>query len=280
MGGLVGRLFREFTLDAVDGGADFAGGFADDDADDVRLRAAARGERRTTAGSIWRPSACSTRCSRFYRADAGRSRCAIRCHRRSACSRSIALNIYLFRQMTYSMFPGAGHRADHRISRAIRAFRFNRWRRSWRSCRRSCRRTPRSRMCSATPAGGRSIRACCYISLKPASQRDATADGVVNRLRGKLARVAGARLFLVAVSDLRTGGRQSNAAYQYTLLADDDRRTLHMDARSDRRAAGLEDSERRQFRSAAGRPRGRRRNRPADGEAARTDDQRHRQHAL
>jgi len=43
----------------------------------------------------------------------------------------------------------------------------------------------------------------------------------VARLRGKLAAVAGARLFMVAVSDLRTGGRQSNAAYQYTLLADD-----------------------------------------------------------
>ncbi len=44
---------------------------------------------------------------------------------------------------------------------------------------------------------------------------------MVARLRGKLAEVAGARLFLVAVSDLRTGGRQSNATYQYTLLSDD-----------------------------------------------------------
>ena len=60
-----------------------------------------------------------------------------------------------------------------------------------------------------------------YISLKPFAQRQITADGVVARLRGKLAEVAGARLFLVAVSDLRTGGRQSNATYQYTLLSDD-----------------------------------------------------------
>jgi multidrug efflux pump len=59
-----------------------------------------------------------------------------------------------------------------------------------------------------------------YISLKPFAERKITADGVVTRLRGKLAAVAGARLFLVAVSDLRTGGRQSNATYQYTLLAD------------------------------------------------------------
>ncbi len=61
-----------------------------------------------------------------------------------------------------------------------------------------------------------------YISLKPYAERSVTADDVVNRLRGKLAQVAGAKLFLVAVSDLRgPGGRQSNATYQYTLLSDD-----------------------------------------------------------
>ena len=48
-----------------------------------------------------------------------------------------------------------------------------------------------------------------------------TADDVVTRLRGKLAEVAGAHLFMIAVSDLRTGGRQSNATYQYALLSDD-----------------------------------------------------------
>ncbi len=60
-----------------------------------------------------------------------------------------------------------------------------------------------------------------YSSLKPYAERRVTADAVVNRLRGKLSRVAGAHLFMIAVSDLRTGGRQSNATYQYTLLSDD-----------------------------------------------------------
>jgi multidrug efflux pump len=59
-----------------------------------------------------------------------------------------------------------------------------------------------------------------YVSLKPYTERKVTADDVVARLRGKLAQVAGARLFMIAVSDLRTGGRQGNAAYQYTLLSD------------------------------------------------------------
>ena len=79
--------------------------------------------------------------------------------------------------------------------------------------------------------GGRQVNSgFVYISLKPFAQRKITADGVVNRLRGKLAQVAGARLFLVAVSDLRTGGRQSNATYQYTLLSDDIDRALQMGA--------------------------------------------------
>jgi len=70
--------------------------------------------------------------------------------------------------------------------------------------------------------GGRQVNSgFVYISLKPLKERQVSADAVVNRLRGQLGRVVGARLFLVPVSDLRVGGRQSNAAYQYTLLSDD-----------------------------------------------------------
>ena len=44
---------------------------------------------------------------------------------------------------------------------------------------------------------------------------------VIARLRPKLRQVAGARLFLQAVQDIRAGGRQSNAQYQYTLQGND-----------------------------------------------------------
>src|SRR4029077_20517698 len=44
---------------------------------------------------------------------------------------------------------------------------------------------------------------------------------VIARLRPQLAKVPGGRLFLVAVQDIRQGGRQSNAQYQYTLQSDD-----------------------------------------------------------
>jgi multidrug efflux pump len=56
------------------------------------------------------------------------------------------------------------------------------------------------------------------ISLKPKGQRDPV-QTVVTRLRPQLSRIQGANLFVNPVQDLRIGGRQSNATYQYTLQA-------------------------------------------------------------
>jgi multidrug efflux pump len=59
-----------------------------------------------------------------------------------------------------------------------------------------------------------------FVSLKPRAQRDVTADEIITRLRPKLARVPGATLYLQAMQDIRLGGRISNAQYQFTLQAD------------------------------------------------------------
>ena len=56
-----------------------------------------------------------------------------------------------------------------------------------------------------------------FISLKPRSERKITADQVIQRLRKKLAVVPGATLYMQANQDIRVGGRQSNSQYQYTL---------------------------------------------------------------
>ncbi|MGH8112421.1 MAG: efflux RND transporter permease subunit [Rhodanobacteraceae bacterium] len=70
--------------------------------------------------------------------------------------------------------------------------------------------------------GGRSLNsAFVFIELKPLAERKLSASQVVARLRPRLARVAGARLFLQAAQDLHIGGRQSAAEYQYTLTSDD-----------------------------------------------------------
>ena len=58
-----------------------------------------------------------------------------------------------------------------------------------------------------------------FVSLKPISQRPPI-DEVIARLRPKLARVPGGRLFLFPVQDIRAGGRQSSAQFQYTLQSD------------------------------------------------------------
>jgi multidrug efflux pump len=58
-----------------------------------------------------------------------------------------------------------------------------------------------------------------FMSLKP--ERKLSAPQVMARLRPKLAQVPGASLFLQTVQDLRVGGRLSGAAYQFTLQGDD-----------------------------------------------------------
>lgn len=70
--------------------------------------------------------------------------------------------------------------------------------------------------------GGRSTNtAMMFITLKPLAERHASATAIVARLRPKLAHIPGAQTFLVPAQDLRVGGRQSNAEYQYTLTSDD-----------------------------------------------------------
>jgi multidrug efflux pump len=68
--------------------------------------------------------------------------------------------------------------------------------------------------------GGQTNSGSMFVSLKPLAERKVSADQVIARLRRELAVVPGATLFLQAVQDIRVGGRQSNAQYQYTLQGD------------------------------------------------------------
>jgi multidrug efflux pump len=85
-------------------------------------------------------------------------------------------------------------------------------------------------------AGGNTIsnQGRFFIMLKPLAERgqcpnhhfwqscpNVSADNVITRLRGKLSAVPGATLFLQSAQDLTIGGRQSNAQYQYTLQGED-----------------------------------------------------------
>jgi multidrug efflux pump len=65
--------------------------------------------------------------------------------------------------------------------------------------------------------GGQTNSGFLFISLVPLGERNISADAVIARLRREMAVVPGATLFLQSVQDIRAGGRPSNAQYQYTL---------------------------------------------------------------
>ncbi len=68
--------------------------------------------------------------------------------------------------------------------------------------------------------GGATNSGRMFVSLKPLHVRKLSADQVIARIRGKASKVPGATLLLQAVQDLRIGGRASGAQYQYSLRGD------------------------------------------------------------
>ncbi len=87
--------------------------------------------------------------------------------------------------------------------------------------------------------GGRVNVANLNITLKPLEVRKISADKVINRLRPKMARVPGATLFLQSVQDVTIGGRQGNAQYQYTLQGDNLPDILHYAPLVEQKLRGL-----------------------------------------
>jgi len=134
---------------------------------------------------------------------------------------TIAFNVYLFVIIPKGFFPQqdtgrmvGGIRADQSIS-------FQLMRQKLQEFIGIIRADPAVDSVVGFTGGGQTNSGFVFVSLKPLDQRKLSVDRVIGRLRGKLAKVAGARLFLQAVQDIRTGGRASSAQYQYTLQGDD-----------------------------------------------------------
>jgi multidrug efflux pump len=68
--------------------------------------------------------------------------------------------------------------------------------------------------------GGAANTGMVFVILKPLNERKISAADVINRLRPKLSKLTGATVYLQASQDLRIGGRGANAMYQYTIQAD------------------------------------------------------------
>ena len=68
--------------------------------------------------------------------------------------------------------------------------------------------------------GGGTNAARMFVTLKPLEERKMNSDQVIARLRPNLAKIAGISVYLQSVQDLRIGGRSSGAQYQYTMQSD------------------------------------------------------------
>jgi len=132
----------------------------------------------------------------------------------------VGLNVYLFIAVPKGFFPqqdtgqlNGGMRADQSIS-------FQAMQGKLRQLIDIIRRDPAVETVVGFTGGSRAGGGFMFVNLKPVTQRTESGQQVIARLRPQLARVTGVSLFLNPVQDVRMGGRQSNATYQYTLKSD------------------------------------------------------------
>jgi multidrug efflux pump len=133
----------------------------------------------------------------------------------------IAANIWLFIAIPKGFFPQQDTGRLMGSVQADQAISFQAMQEKLAAYIRIMKKDPAIERVVGFTGGGATNSANIFAVLKPVAERDVTSDEVTTRLRPQLARVPGASLFLVAPQDIRTGGRMSNAQWQYTLQADD-----------------------------------------------------------
>ncbi|MDQ2842375.1 MAG: multidrug efflux RND transporter permease subunit [Acidobacteriota bacterium] len=133
---------------------------------------------------------------------------------------TIAVSVYLYIIVPKGFFPqqdtgriGGAIVADQDIS-------FNAMREKLHELLRIVQQDPAVDDVQGFTGGGTLNVASMWAQLKPLDERKASADQVINRLRGKLARIPGATLYMQSAQDIRIGGRGGNSQYQYTLQSD------------------------------------------------------------
>src|SRR6185437_8591081 len=138
---------------------------------------------------------------------------------------TVALNIYLFIVIPKGFFPQQDTGVIQGVLRADQDVSFEAMESRLRQALAIVGKDPAVESFGGFTNGGGGFgggnTARLDIDLKPLSQRHGmTSDEVIARLRGALSKLTGARLFLQVQQDIRAGGRQGNAEYQYTLLGD------------------------------------------------------------
>ena len=133
---------------------------------------------------------------------------------------TVCLNVYLYILVPKGFFPtedtgvlGGGVQADQSISFQLMSQKMKEFMTIVKS-------DPAVQNVAGFTGGGQRNGGFMFVALKPLAERGLSADAVVSRLRPKLSAVAGAQLFLFPTQDIRTGGRQANATFQYTVQSD------------------------------------------------------------
>jgi multidrug efflux pump len=219
MGGVVGRLFREFAV--VLSAAIIVSLFVSLTLTPMMCARLLRSKEELSSGWFYRKS------EQIFEAVLGFYRRSLRwalLHGRLMMAILfivICLNIFLYIIIPKGFFPQQDTGALVGTIQADQSISFQAMQRKLVRIMYIIRSDPAVSSVSGFTGGGRRNSGFMYISLKPIEERKISADQVMARLRPKLAREAGAMLFLQSVQDIRVGGRSSGAAYQYTLQAED-----------------------------------------------------------
>jgi multidrug efflux pump len=129
----------------------------------------------------------------------------------------IGLNFYLFAVVPKGFFP---QQDTGRIIGRVQAdqdISFQAMREKMIELINICKADPDALNVIGFTGGEASNSANVFIVLKPLNERHASSEEVIARLRKQLTKVSGATLYLQAIQDFRFGGRTGNAQYQYTL---------------------------------------------------------------
>jgi multidrug efflux pump len=134
---------------------------------------------------------------------------------------TIGLNVYLYAKVQKGFFPQQDTGRLIGFIRADQGISFQAMRAKLAAFVDIVKSDPAVDNVIAFTGGGQRNRGSMFIALKPLAERGVPAAQVIARLRIKLAQEPGAQLFLNPVQDIRVGGRLSDATYQFTLQADE-----------------------------------------------------------
>ena len=132
----------------------------------------------------------------------------------------IGLNVWLFTAVPKGFFPQQDTGQLNGFLRADQSISFEAMRGKLTEIVEVIRRDPAVDTVVGFTGGSRAGSGFLFVTLKPKPGRIESSQQVIARLRPQLARITGAALFLNPVQDVRAGGRGGNASYQYTLKSD------------------------------------------------------------